>query len=204
MRFFASEAYYPFTPIPCPNFDHVILLCEPIHRLFSRAFRLHDPNRTVRALLERTVVHDPQNTSLVKSIMPSFAGTASFNNPMIRILLGPRMFRAPLGGITRRHYQAAVQLLQNFTLVVPTEKLSDPRVAHELRRRYRTQAAKRVPWRSAVMPHLNSKRWMLPPGASLSRAVWDLIRFHNRWDVALHRHAVARFESVARSWEPGL
>ena len=213
IRFFATEAAYPFAPgtVPCSErFDHAVLICEPLKRLFSRAFRLVDVNRTVRRLLEATIIDDPRKGhTLVRRLMPSFAGTPSLNNPMLRQLLGPAAFRLPLGGIKSEHLEEALARLRNYTLVVPTPWLADARLARFLWSRYcrapagslagstpaheaahEAASCSLVRARVPPMPHLNSKRRLLPDGAALEAAVWHLLARHNAWDRLLYERVL--------------
>ena len=52
-------------------------------------------------------------------------GTPAVNEYNIRMLLGPRTFFARLGAINRTHLDAAIALLDTFTIVAPTSKLND-------------------------------------------------------------------------------
>ena len=112
IRFFATEAFYPFARI-CEQFDHVLLICEPLQRLYSRAFRLRDPDKTVNALLQATVIDDPRpGHTMASRVMPSFSGTPSFSNPIVRQILGADAYRLPPGGVTAAHFEAAIARLR--------------------------------------------------------------------------------------------
>ena len=109
---------------------------------------------------------------------------------------------------------------RNFTFVVPTPWLNDDRLTRYLWERYiycqpdptarggsrrgckAAAAAARArheappsPRATAsphgVMPHLNSKRRLIPRGAALDPGVWALLRERNAWDVALYAHVLA-------------
>lgn len=211
LQLVASEAHYPFEPGVCPFFDHIVLICEPIHRLQSRALRLVDANRTVHRLLTRTVIDDPRKKkTLTRLVMPSFAGTPSFDNPMIRQLLGASTFRLPLGAIGEEHYHRAVRRLRNFTLVVPTPAMDDERLARFLWSQYcrlgsslGSRARSTACWLwSRVhgrMPHLNSKvRQLSDEGATLDADVVKLLRAHNTWDLRLYQYVL----DEKASWPP--
>merc|ERR1712039_99934 len=46
-----------------------------------------------------------------------------FDNHMVRVILGPKVFALPIGQITDEHARAAIKLLGEFDLVITLESL---------------------------------------------------------------------------------
>ena len=121
LTFLASETMLPGYGRQCLEqyFFGVIVLRDPVERLQSQFVRFHPsgPNAALNAILSRQYAFNTTERS-------SLFGTASIDNYLTRLLLGPRAFFLPLRGINSSHRQAAARILESFQLTVPIENLS--------------------------------------------------------------------------------
>lgn len=98
-------------------FDVVTVLRDPVARLVSQLER-SSPRPNSR-LAELTARPWHFNTSERSSLF----GTASLDNYLTRLLLGPSAFFLPLRSINASHLEAATRVLDSFTAAVPIEEL---------------------------------------------------------------------------------
>ena len=119
LTFLASETVLGDSGFCFADFQYVTILRDPVERLHSQLTHMFSasPNAQLHRILKRTSLF---NTSERSSLM----GTASVDNYLIRILLGPPAFFLPLGAINSTHLEEADHILSKFTLAIPLENLT--------------------------------------------------------------------------------
>jgi hypothetical protein len=112
--FFSNENFLPggHTGTVCNEFVNVIILREPIARIFSLWAHFH------RMRQPRSGPWPGTPEGLVN------LSHAVADNHFVRYLLGRRGYALPLGGVTREHYLEAKQQLAKFDLVFTLDMMA--------------------------------------------------------------------------------
>ena len=122
-NFWATESIVR-APLACPKMDYWIILRRPVSRIMSRLTKLEAmgkgvPLPRVTESLRGTVRFAPHDYG-----RSEFSGTPSFNNWLVRSLVGPAAYNLPLGAVGGWHLQKAMEALDGFSIVLPVGNLS--------------------------------------------------------------------------------
>jgi hypothetical protein len=121
--------------LDCPRIEYWVTLRYPIERIFSRVFKpvftSHLPKLklgmsadAMRSVLTNHTVHGAQDLSLGWRREFHGAGVAPLNNAYVRGLLGPTVYRLPLGAVTEQHLALAKAQLERIDIVLPLPNIS--------------------------------------------------------------------------------
>jgi len=208
IRFFASEAFYPFIQNVCPLFDHITIICDPMHRAKRRILDEYY-KWEMNEVLSKLFAEDTKVLSRGDS--ENIPGTADIDSPLLRRILGREAFALPFGALNRSHYLDAITHLKQYTLVVPSNALGDPRLVQWLSSRYcnKKQLCQHdsIPSmghsRSAVpgllktwCPHMKNATLDKCAQKVISKENLSLLEEHNQWDVELYEFAKNEWEDA--------
>lgn len=190
--------------LDCPRIEYWVTLRYPIERIFSRVFKpvftSHLPKLklgmsadAMRSVLTNHTVHGAQDLSLGWRREFHGAGVAPLNNAYVRGLLGPTVYRLPLGAVTEQHLALAKAQLERIDIVLPLPNISQ---LPELLGRHlgRCMTAKVEHKRSGGSTSDSAWHTAARDKALRDTELMEALARHNRLDVQLYAHASELFE----------
>jgi hypothetical protein len=214
----------------CPGFRYSFLMNDPIRRiatqlmLHSKAAYLECPSGRSPAesiectaqgrvawaarALERIYAAD---LLLDERDGIGFMGTPSASNAYIRFLLGRRVWLSRLGGVTRRHLDAAKAVLSRFAFVAPVARLNASAPLLSARLNWTQCGNQKSPCAQTLRTHVfvtTSARVKHETysvyARELVRRHGELLRAHNALDMELYEWVRAKFEADLRRVTEGV
>lgn len=185
---FFRDAHFTFGAIErelyngsyCPSdFDYGVMLRRPLDLFISLLdYRpeLHSTYRdTLRCLSNNSCPPVRRQTETGDWVVDNL--WAYLDNFVVRLLLGPKGIKVPIGGITYYHFKKAADVLSTFQVVTFLEDLST--------RSTKEMFASRLGWDSGVdSTHANSN--LAPKKWALSQDEMDLVTNRTKWDLRLY------------------
>jgi len=167
------------------RYDYGIVLRHPLARIISQV-NYEGPKDFMPLVecIERRL--EPDCASFDKGLMTMTY--TLFDNFAIRILLGPKVFALPPGGITEAHFNQALGLLGRFKLVLPLEKIHTMQAMLDMD----YVLGWHIPVKSPIVNH---KPYTIPFKEEESQRIWNI----NHWDRTLHDTILRLFTERAQA-----
>ena len=175
----------------CVQFRYFLIFKEPIARISSNLARLSKhPNIDVKKWLKSTHATKP---NLIRNQLNDMSGTPSLNNYVTRLLLGEEAFflgKSQMNFTTMK--QHALQVLNQFDLVVPAEELSSPKSIELISNLFLKNTQLRDSLSKFLIQRMNHKKRK----SSLDSEAMQTLKEANEIDIQLYELMKVKFKKI--------